>query len=118
VKKVLPCAGLAYIAHMTHRSLIGWLRWTGLVEGVSFLVLLFVAMPLKHLYGQPQAVRIVGMAHGVLFLGYVLLLLRVWALHQWPIMRVAGFFGAGLVPFGPFIADRRLRELDGAGTPN
>lgn len=99
---------------MNDRSLIGWLRLTGMVEGVSFLILLFVAMPLKYLAGQPLAVRVVGMTHGVLFVAYVFLLIRVWAAHDWPLKRVAGFFFAGLLPFGPFIADRRLRDLDGA----
>lgn len=99
---------------MNHRSLIGWLRLIGLVEGTSFLLLLFVAMPLKHLAGKPMAVRVVGMIHGILFLAYLVMLIRVWAKHDWPLKRAAGFGCAGLLPFGPFVADRRLRELDGA----
>ncbi|MBL6766466.1 MAG: DUF3817 domain-containing protein [Verrucomicrobiae bacterium] len=101
---------------MNGRSLIEWLRLIGLVEGVSFLLLLFVAMPLKYLAGQPMAVRVTGMAHGALFVAYVLTLIRVWAAHDWPLKRVCGFFFAGLLPFGPFIIDKRLRQLDGAGT--
>ena len=50
---------------------IGRLRVIGLLEGISFLVLLGVAMPLKYVWDEPQAVRGVGMAHGVLFLAYV-----------------------------------------------
>jgi len=96
--------------------MIGWLRLVGLVEGLSFLVLLFVAMPLKYLADQPLAVRVVGLTHGVLFLAYVILLFRVWANHDWPVKRAAGFFLAGLLPFGPFVADRRLRDLDGAAS--
>lgn len=99
---------------MNKRSLIGWLRRIGLVEGASFLLLLFVAMPLKYAAGQPMAVRIVGMAHGVLFIAYVAALIRVWAIHEWPLKRVAGCFIAALLPFGPFVIDRRLRDLDGA----
>ncbi|HTO03360.1 MAG TPA: DUF3817 domain-containing protein, partial [Opitutus sp.] len=43
------------------------LRFIGWWEGVSFLVLLGIAMPLKYLAGEPAAVRVVGMAHGILF---------------------------------------------------
>jgi integral membrane protein len=99
---------------MNARSLIGWLRLIGLVEGSSFLVLLFIAMPLKHLAGLPLAVRVTGLAHGILFMGYVVMLIRVWAEHDWTLKRTAGFFFAGLLPFGPFVIDRRLRDLDGA----
>ena len=100
---------------MNGRSLIAWLRLLGLIEGASFLLLLFVAMPLKHLAGEPLAVRIFGIAHGALFMAYVLVLFRVWIGHEWPIKRVAGFFFAGLLPFGPFIVDKRLRQFDETG---
>ena len=52
------------------RSPIGRLRAVGLAEGVSFLLLLGVAMPLKYAAGYPQAVRIVGWVHGLFFMGY------------------------------------------------
>ncbi|MBF9224019.1 DUF3817 domain-containing protein [Hymenobacter ruricola] len=55
---------------------LGRLRLVAILEGVSFLVLLLVAMPLKYLAGQPQAVRPVGMAHGLLFVLYCFLLIQ------------------------------------------
>ena len=54
--------------------MIRTLRILGNVEGVSYLLLLGVAMPLKYAFGLPLAVKIVGMAHGVLFLAYCALL--------------------------------------------
>jgi integral membrane protein len=50
------------------------LRILGNIEGVSYLLLLFIAMPMKYYFGMPMAVKIVGMAHGVLFVAYCLLL--------------------------------------------
>ena len=56
---------------MNLSTALGRLRLAGLLEGWSFVVLLFIAMPLKYAAGQPEAVRVVGMAHGVLFLAYL-----------------------------------------------
>ena len=50
-----------------------WLRKAGIAEGISFLVLLGIAMPLKYLFDQPMAVTIVGWAHGVLFVVFIFL---------------------------------------------
>lgn len=88
------------------------LRLTGLLEGVSFLVLLGIAMPLKYLAGQPMAVRVVGMAHGVLFIGFCLALVLAARAQRWPLKRIALFFVAALLPFGPFVVDGKLREED------
>ncbi len=84
----------------------------GMVEGASFLLLLGVAMPLKYLADMPMAVRIAGMAHGVLFLLFCVLLIQAWTAVEWPLKRVLMVFFAALVPFGPFLIDRRLREED------
>ena len=86
------------------------LRRLGLVEGTSFLVLLFVAMPLKYLADWPAAVKWVGWAHGVLFLAYVLQLALVFFTLRWPFARGALLLVAALVPFGPFLLDRRMKS--------
>lgn len=91
-------------------------RFVALLEGLSFLLLLFVAMPLKYLAGMPLGVRVVGMAHGVLFVLYVLLLLEVALALRWGPVRVGAAFLASLVPFGTFVLDARLkREAQAAG---
>lgn len=94
------------------RTAIGRLRIVGMVEGLSFLLLLFVAMPLKYIWGRPEAVSVVGMAHGVLFLLYGLALLFAWDAAKWNIRSCAKAFAASLVPFGPFLIDGWLRRED------
>lgn len=84
---------------------IGRLRVIGFLEGVSFLVLLGIAMPLKYVWDEPQAVRVVGMAHGVLFLAYVAAAVQAWLDYDWPWKRAAWVIAASLVPFGTFYAD-------------
>lgn len=85
------------------------LRWVGLIEGVSFLLLLFVAMPLKYAAGMPEAVSLVGMAHGILFLAYVVMAMHA-ALNQWISAKMAlACVVAAVLPFGPFVVDRRLK---------
>ena len=85
-------------------------RAIALLEGLSFVLLLFIAMPLKYLAGMPLAVKIVGMAHGVLFVAYLPALLEVAFTHRWSLLRVVAAFGASLVPFGTFVFDARLRR--------
>ncbi|WP_394824656.1 DUF3817 domain-containing protein [Pendulispora albinea] len=91
-------------------SALRTLRLVGLLEGVSFLVLLLVAMPLKYMAGLPIAVRIVGSLHGLLFLMFVSTLFRTATERQWPLRRSLLAFGASLVPGGTFVLDRALRR--------
>jgi integral membrane protein len=87
-------------------------RWIALIEGISFLVLLFIAMPLKYLFDMPLAVRITGGAHGLLFLLFCGALFRVVLERHWPVKRWALAFLSSLVPFGTFALDRALvREI-------
>jgi len=86
------------------------LRAAGFLEGVSFLVLLGIAMPLKYLAGLPQMVRVVGSAHGALFVLYVLIVVQVAVRLRWPLSRVGLAFAAAVVPFGPFLFDAHLRR--------
>jgi integral membrane protein len=94
------------------KTAIGRLRVVGLVEGISFLVLLGIAMPLKYAAGMPMAVRVVGSIHGGLFVLFVAALLHAAYARKWPLSRVAGAFIASLVPFGTFVLDARLRRED------
>jgi len=94
------------------KSSVHLLRIVALIEGVSFLVLLGVAMPLKYAAGLPQAVKIFGWAHGVLFVALCLLLLKVTLEERWPLTRSAMVFIAALLPFGPFVIDKRLKHYE------
>lgn len=87
-------------------------RKIALTEAVSFLVLLGIAMPLKYFAGLPLAVKVVGWIHGVLFVLFCLALLRVLIVARWPLGRAVILFIAALLPFGPFVADRRLRAWE------
>lgn len=87
------------------------LRTLGLIEGVSTLLLLGVAMPLKYAAGMPMAVTVVGSVHGILFMGLVAMFFI--AVRRVPIpvsLALAGIVGA-VVPFGPFVVDRWLGDL-------
>jgi integral membrane protein len=92
------------------KSSIALLRKIGIMEGISYLILLFIAMPLKYFADIPIYVQIFGMAHGILFILFVLVLLVVWVRHRWSFLSVFGAFMASLIPFGTFVLDVRLRK--------
>jgi integral membrane protein len=96
------------------KTSIGRLRAIGLAEGVSFLLLLGVAMPLKYLAGFPQAVTAAGWLHGLLFITFCVALTQAHQEAQWTAWRSTTVLIAALLPFGPFVIDRRLREEDQA----
>lgn len=93
---------------------LGRFRAVAFWEGLSFLVLLLLAMPLKYLLGLPQMVRAVGMAHGVLFIAYVYTLMMAALEHRWGFARVVVAFVASLVPGGTFWLDAQLRREERA----
>jgi integral membrane protein len=76
------------------------------------MLLVGVAMPLKYFAGMPMAVRIVGMIHGLLFILFCIALVRAALSARWPFSRTALVFVAALLPFGPFLLDRRMREWE------
>ncbi len=90
------------------------LRFIGIAEGISFLVLLLIAMPLKYFLGVPIAVKVVGWMHGVLFIAYILVVLLAIKAMDW------GFFGviialtASLIPGGTFVLDRSWKRREQA----
>ena len=87
------------------KSALGRLRIIAFLEGVSYLILLGIAMPLKYLAGIPEAVRVVGMAHGVLFVLFVILLIQVAVERSWSFKKTFLSFLSSLIPFGTFYAD-------------
>ncbi|MFB5663262.1 DUF3817 domain-containing protein [Alteribacillus sp. HJP-4] len=96
-------------------SAIGKLRIAGMIEGVSFILLLFLAMPLKYMAGIDIAVTIAGAAHGGLFLLYIGLVLVVWIQRRWSFLRAMVAAIASVIPFGPFIFDKSLRREQETG---
>lgn len=84
------------------------LRLVGFLEGLSFLALVLIAMPLKHFADQPLAVRYVGMAHGILFLLYLLAAVPVALEYSWSWRTCGLAVLASLLPAGPFVFDARV----------
>ncbi len=82
------------------------------IEGYSYLLLLFVAMPMKYLLGIPLAVKIVGMAHGVLFIIFCILLVAAWQEAKWPFKENVIFFIASLIPFGTFFTKKKIKAYE------
>ena len=87
-----------------HLHTIGW------VEGISYLLLVFIAMPLKYLAGMPMAVRVVGSIHGLLFVWFCVALLVAWRSSKWNIVTAGLIFLSSLIPFGPFVMDRLIAK--------
>lgn len=90
-------------------------RLVASVEALSYLLLLFVAMPLKYGLGLEMAVKVVGWAHGVLFIAYFLALWVCWQRYAWSLRTVALAALASLLPAGPFFMDSRLPRPQRAG---
>jgi integral membrane protein len=97
-------------SHTPGAGAIEQLRRVGKIEGASFLILLGVAMPLKYLAHLPLAVKIVGWVHGVLFIWFVITLWRARARAHLSVAQTLAVFIAALLPFGPFLIDRRLER--------
>ena len=77
-------------------------KYVSILEGLSFLLLLFIAMPLKYIWEMPQMVQQVGMAHGVLFIAYVMGAIWLFKPLNWNFKELLIILGCSLVPFGPF----------------
>ena len=97
------------------------LRIASMLEGISYLVLLFIAMPIKYLAGDPRWVSWAGRVHGGLFVLLVLALLRCASARKWDMGRSLRVIGMALVPFGAFFLDRDfasdLRDDESALAP-
>jgi integral membrane protein len=88
------------------KTSLGRLRIIAFTEGMSYLILLFVAMPLKYIWGQPAAVRNFGSAHGLLFVLYILYVFLCTIEYRWGLMKTLILLAVSIVPFGNFYADK------------
>lgn len=96
------------------QTTLGRFRIIAFAEGVSYLILLFVAMPLKYIWEEPAAVRSFGSIHGLLFVLYVVFVLLCKIKYRWSYPKALLLLGISLIPFGNFYADRRYLQ-DGEG---
>ena len=89
---------------------LGGFRRAAIMEGVSFLLLLFIGMPMKYIAHLPQGVKVFGWMHGLLFIIYIVCLIRVKITRDWSFIKTLVAFVASLLPFGTFILDVKLRK--------
>jgi integral membrane protein len=80
------------------------------LEGWSYLILLLIAMPLKYIWENPVLIRPVGMAHGLLFVVYVLLVFLLSREEKWDKKFTLFAYTASLLPFATFIVSSRLNK--------
>jgi integral membrane protein len=90
------------------KTQLGRLRLLALVEGISFLIILFVTMPLKYAFQMPEPNKFFGIVHGLLFVLYVFAVIQITIEQQWKIRKMFLALLASVVPFGTFWADKKL----------
>jgi integral membrane protein len=93
---------------------IGLLRAVAFMEGISFLLLFLVTMPLKYLIHIEAPNLYVGMAHGGLFLAYIALVVVAKFKYKWSILTTLAALAASVIPFGTFYADDKIFEKTAA----
>ncbi len=94
---------------MRKESAVNLFRMIALSEGVSFLLLLLIAMPLKYFFNMPAAVRILGMLHGVLFVAFVFFAIVLTIKLKKNIAWFLIAFASSIIPLGAFYMEKKLR---------
>ncbi|MDA0176610.1 MULTISPECIES: DUF3817 domain-containing protein [Mesoflavibacter] len=89
-------------------SLLNVFRIVALLEGISYILLLFIATPLKHFGNDPTYVRLLGMPHGLLFVAYIALAILLKPEQQWNKRTFLIILAASLIPFGTFYVDKKF----------
>lgn len=92
------------------KKLIHRFRMIGIAEGISFLVLLLIAMPLKYIFKIPEAVKIMGWVHGALFITFIYFAFEVMGTFKKNMGWFAKAFAAAIIPCGTFIFDNQLKK--------
>ena len=98
------------------KKIFPWFRKIAFAEGVSFFVLLFIAMPLKYFGNMPKAVTIVGSLHGALFVAFIVLAYMVKEQYNKPLSWGVKAFLASIIPFGTFYMDKEWKKEDEAAS--
>lgn len=90
--------------------MINLYRKIAVIEGISYLILLCIAMPLKYFFNIPEAVKYFGWIHGILFLVFFVILILAFIKYRWSWMRLALYLIASVLPVVPFILDQKLAK--------
>jgi integral membrane protein len=89
-------------------------RLVGIAEGISFLVLLLIAMPLKYFFDIPEAVKFTGWVHGALFIAFIWFAFDMMGSLKKPFSWFVKAFAAAILPFGTFVFDSKLKKEESA----
>jgi integral membrane protein len=92
------------------KKLLRNLRYSGIVEGISFLVLLLIAMPMKYIFHKPVFVLVFGWLHGVLFVTYAYFVIRAWIARKWIFKKAFRIGIASVIPLGTFYTDKEIKK--------
>lgn len=98
------------------KKTFSWFRKIAFAEGVSFLILLFIAMPLKYFAGLPMAVTVTGSLHGVLFVAFAVYAWEAKTTYKKDLRWLVKAGLASLLPFGTFYMDREWKKEEEAAT--
>ena len=85
-------------------------RIISFLEGISYLLLLFIAVPIKYSQGDASYVKMLGMPHGILFMGYIVLAIIIQKQMQWNPKNLGIVILASIIPFGTFYVDKKYLQ--------
>ncbi|WP_053991093.1 DUF3817 domain-containing protein [Mangrovimonas sp. TPBH4] len=89
-------------------SLHSTFRVIAFLEGLSYILLLFIAVPIKYFGDDPQFVKLLGMPHGLLFIAYIILAVILGSKLQWNNKTLGKVLIASILPFATFVVDKKL----------
>ncbi|MFI1743983.1 DUF3817 domain-containing protein [Thalassobellus sediminis] len=92
-------------------SFLNIFRIVAFLEGVSYILLLFIATPIKYLLHEPKYVKLLGMPHGILFIGYIILAFMIKSELGWTKKEFWSVLLAAIIPFGTFYIDRKYLKV-------
>src|SRR5690606_20003931 len=96
-------------------SLLNIFRVVAFLEGVSYILLLFIATPIKYFGNDPQYVKLLGMPHGLLFISYVVLAIILKSELKWTSKQFAIVLLASIIPFGTFYVEKAYLKSQNGG---
>jgi integral membrane protein len=85
--------------------MIKTLRLISYLEGLSYILLLFIAVPIKYYANNPYLVKLLGMPHGLLFVAFVILSLLNSKKYNWSFIKTVIILISSIIPFGTFYVD-------------
>lgn len=94
------------------KSTIGRFRVISAIEGLSYLLLVFIAMPIKYIGENPYPVKVLGMIHGVLFIIFMISLFESKIKKNWDTGYMFQLFVLSLIPFGAFFIEKRVKSQE------